>query len=184
MKFLSRVPEQLRSIGRFPVPVAVCIVLTVLLNLQIAEFIAMSDRFEGEVIFASASAALAGLIAALWSNSHRFSAIAGLIAGLLAAAAAALLQFSHGEVYTQDVAAVGGLILATMVAAHFRRGATLDSFWQFNLQLGIAAAMGVVALVIVAEACRYCSRAFDTCSTFLLPAVLTDISGPLAHRCW
>jgi hypothetical protein len=149
MKFLSRVPEQLRSIGRFPVPVAVCIVLTVLLNLQIAEFIAMSDRFEGEVIFASASAALAGLIAALWSNSHRFSAIAGLIAGLLAAAAAALLQFSHGEVYTQDVVAVGGLILATMVAAHFRRGATLDSFWQFNLQLGIAAAMGVVALVIV-----------------------------------
>ena len=61
MKFLSRVPEQLRSIGRFPVSVAVCIVLTALLNLQISGFIAMSDRFEGEVIFASAGAFLASV---------------------------------------------------------------------------------------------------------------------------
>ncbi|MGC2758625.1 DUF4153 domain-containing protein [Candidatus Binatus sp.] len=149
MKFLSRVPKQLRSIGRFPVPVAMCVALTVLLNLQIAGFIAMSDRFEGEVIFASVAAALAALIAALWSDTHRLSAIAGVIAGLAAAAVAASLQFSHGEVYTQDVVVVGGLILATIVAAHLRRGATLEAFWQFGLQLGIAAVMGVVALVIV-----------------------------------
>ena len=122
----------------------------------------MSDRFEGEVIFASVGAALAGLIAALWSDTRRLNAIAGVIAGLAAAAAAALLQFSHGEVYTQDVVVVVGLILATMVAAHLRRVATIESFWQFDLQLGIAAAMGVVALVIVCgglslllESCRY-----------------------------
>ena len=126
-----------------------CVALTVLLNLQIAGFIAMSDRFEGEVIFASVAAALAALIAALWSDTHRLSAIAGVIAGLAAAAVAASLQFSHGEVYTQDVVVVGGLILATIVAAHLRRGATLEAFWQFGLQLGIAAVMGVVALVIV-----------------------------------
>jgi Domain of unknown function (DUF4153) len=140
----------------------VCVVLTLLLNLQISDLIAMSDRFEGEVIFASASAALAGLIAALWSDSHRLSAIVGVIAGLLAAAVAALLQFSHGEVYTQDVVVIGGLISATMVAAHLRRGAKIESFWQFDLQLGIAAVMGVVALIIVCgglslllESCRY-----------------------------
>jgi hypothetical protein len=162
MKLLSRVPEQLRSIGRFPVPVAVCVVLTVLLNLQIADFIAMSDRFEGEVNFASAGAFLAGLIAALWSDTRRLSVIAGVLTGVVAAAAAALLQFSHGEVYTQDIVVVGGLILATMVAAHLRRDAKIESFWQFDLQLGIAAAMGVVALVIVCgglslllESCRY-----------------------------
>ena len=126
-----------------------CVALTILLNLQIAGFIAMSDRFEGEVIFASVAAALAALIAALWSDTHRLSAIAGVIAGLAAAAVAASLQFSHGEVYTQDVVVVGGLILATIVAAHLRRGATLEAFWQFGLQLGIAAVMGVVALVIV-----------------------------------
>jgi hypothetical protein len=162
LKLLSRVPEQLRSIGRFPVSVAVSVVLTVLLNLQIAGFIAMSDRFEGEVIFASASAALAGLIAALWADSRRISAIAGVFAGVVAAALAAFLQFSHGEVYTQDVVVVGGLILATMVAAHLRRDAKMESFWQFDLQLGIAAVMGAVALVIVCgglslllESCRY-----------------------------
>jgi hypothetical protein len=162
VKFLSRVPEQLRSIGRFPVSVAVCVALTILLNLQIAGFIAMSDRFEGEVIFGSVGAALAGLIAALWSDSRRLSVITGVIVGLLAAAMAALLQFSHGTVYAQDIVAVGGLILATMVAAHLRRDAKIESFWQFDLQLGIAAAMGVVALVIVCgglslllESCRY-----------------------------
>ncbi len=122
----------------------------------------MSDRFEGEVIFASAGAALAGLIAALWADSRRISAIAGVFAGVVAAAVAAFLQFSHGEVYTQDVVVVGGLILATMVAAHLRRGAKIESFWQFDLQLGIAAVMGVVALIIVCgglslllESCRY-----------------------------
>jgi Domain of unknown function (DUF4153) len=162
LKFLSRVPEQLRSIGRFPIPVAVSVVLTVILNLQIAGFIAMSDRFEGEVIFASAGAALAGLIAALWSGNRSISVISGIFAGVVAATAAASLQFSHGEVYTQDVVVIGGLILATMVAAHLRRGATLESFWQFDLQLGIAAVMGVVALIIVCgglslllESCRY-----------------------------
>ena len=141
---------------------AVSVVLTVLLNLQIAGLIAMSDRFEGEVLFASAAAALAGLIAALWADCRRISAIAGVFAGVVAAALAAFLQFSHGDVYTQDVAVVGGLILATMVAAHLRRGAKIESFWQFNLQLGIAAVMGVVALIIVCgglslllESCRY-----------------------------
>ena len=162
MKFLSRIPEQLRSVGRFPVSVAVSVVLTVLLNLQIVGVIAMSDRFEAEVIFASAGAFLAGLVAALWSDTRSLSVIAGVFAGVVAAAAAALLQFSHGGVYTQDVVVVEGLILATMVAAHLRRDANIESFWQFDLQLGIAAAMGVVALVIVCgglslllESCRY-----------------------------
>lgn len=149
MKLFSRLPEQLRSIGRFPIPVAVCIALTVFLNLHIAGFVAISDRFEGEVIFASVAAALASLIAALWADSRRFRVMAGVLAGVVAAAAAGLIQFSHGEAYTQDVVVVGGLIVATMVAAHLRRGATIESFWQFDLQLGIAAAMGVVALLIV-----------------------------------
>lgn len=133
MKILSGVPEQLRSIGRFPVPVFVCIVLTILLNLQIANLVATPDRFEGEVIFASAGAFLAGLIAALWVETRRFSNVASVSAGVLAAAAAVILQFSHGGVYAQDVVVVGGLILATMVAAHLRRGAKIESFWRFNL---------------------------------------------------
>lgn len=109
----------------------------------------MSERFAGEVYFALAGAILAGLIAALWSDTRQLSVVASVFAGVVGAAAAALLQFSHGPVYAQDVLAIGGLILATMVAAHLRRDAKIESFWQFDLQLGIAAAMGLVALVIV-----------------------------------
>jgi hypothetical protein len=149
MRFLSRVPEQLLSIGRFPVPIGASVFLTILVNLQIAGFVAMSGRFEGEIIFASVSAFFAGLIAALWFDSHRFSRFIGLITAIVAASLAASLGFSQGAAYSQDIVLVGGLILATMVAAHIRTGATIESFWQFDLQLGIAAAMGIVALTIV-----------------------------------
>ncbi len=130
----------------------------------------MSDRFEGEVIFASAGAFLAGLIAALWFDTRRFSIVASVSAGVLAAAAAVILQFSHGGVYAQDVVVVGGLILATMVAAHLRRGANIESFWRFNLQLGIAAAMGVVALVVV---CGGLSLLFLSCR-YLFDVAIAD----------
>ena len=109
----------------------------------------MSDRFAGEIYFALTAAFLAALIAALWSETSRLSVVASVFAGVVAVAAVALLQFSHGTVYAQDVVAIGGLILATMVAAHLRRDAKIESFWQFDLQLGIASAMGVVALGIV-----------------------------------
>jgi uncharacterized protein DUF4153 len=162
VKFLSRVPEQLRSIGRFPVPATISVVLAVLLNLQIAKVIAMSDRLEGEVIFAAVAAFLAGLIVALWSGAEPLGLIGTVFAGIAAAGLATLLQFSHGTVYAQDLVAVGGLILATMVAAHLRRTAKIESFWNFNLQLGIAAATGVVAFLIVCggltlllESCHY-----------------------------
>lgn len=142
MRFLARVPEQLRSLERFPVPVALSGGLTVVLNLQIAGLISMSERFESELVFASITAFFAALIFALWVTSRSIGTVAGLIGGIVAAGAVTLLQISHGRVYSQDVVAIGSLILATMVAAHFRRGAKIEAFWYFNLQLAIAAAMG------------------------------------------
>lgn len=122
----------------------------------------MSERFESELVFASIAAFFAALIFALWVTSRSIGTVAGLIGGIVAAGAVTLLQISHGRVYSQDVVAIGSLILATMVAAHFRRGAKIEAFWYFNLQLAIAAAMGVVACVIVCGglslllgSCRY-----------------------------
>jgi Domain of unknown function (DUF4153) len=162
VKFFSRVPEQLRSLGRFPVSVAVSVFLTVLVNLRIAHFISVSELVENEITFASAAAFLAALIATLWFESRRLSAIASVVVGVVLAALAALLQFSHGNAYGDDLVAVGGLILATMVAAHIRRGAKIVAFWMFDLQLGVAAAMGLLALLIVCSglslllaSCRY-----------------------------
>jgi hypothetical protein len=162
VNFFSRVPEQLRSIGLFPVSVAVSVFVTVLVNLQIAGFISVSDQFEVQIIFASVAAFLAALIATLWFDSRRLSDIASVVAGVVAAALAALLQFSHGNAFADNLVAVAGLILATMVAAHLRRGAKIEAFWMFDLQLGIAAAMGLLAVLIVCnglslllESCRY-----------------------------
>jgi len=45
----------------------------------------------------------------------------------------------------QSLIELFGLALAAMGAAHLRRAAAIESFWRFNLQLGIAVAMVLVA---------------------------------------
>jgi Domain of unknown function (DUF4153) len=149
VKFISRLPEQLRSLIRFPVPVAVCVAAAVFLNLEIAGVVTIANRLESEIIFASEAAFLAALIASLWAKSRQLSAFANIVASLVAATLAIVLQFSHGGVFAQDLVVLLGLALAAMVAAHLRRGVSVESFWLFNLQLATAAAMGIVALLIV-----------------------------------
>jgi hypothetical protein len=162
VKLISRLPEQLRSLNRFPLPVAVCVAAALFFNLEIAGVVTIADRLESEIVFASEGAFLAGLIAALWSNARPLGAVAGIMVSLMAATVAIVLQFSHGGVFAQDLVVLLGLALATMVAAHLRRGTSVESFWLFNLQLAIAAAMGIVALIIVCgglslllASCRY-----------------------------
>jgi hypothetical protein len=149
VKFISRLPEQLRSLIRFPVPVAVCVAAAVFFNLEIAGVVTIANRLESEIIFASEAAFLAALIASLWANTRQLSAFANILASLMAATLAIVLQFSHGAVVGQDLVVLLGLALATMVAAHLRRDTSVESFWLFNLQLAIAVASGVVALIIV-----------------------------------
>jgi Domain of unknown function (DUF4153) len=149
MKFTSRLPEYLRSLARFPVPVAVSLALTLLVNLQISDLFVLHDQLETHVILGLVRAFLASLSVALWFSTRPHQPIASLAVGIVAAITAAILEFAHGNVFRQDVVVVGGLVLATMVAAHLRRGATIESFWLFDLQLGVAAVMGVATLVIV-----------------------------------
>ena len=52
MKTAFDLPEQIRSMLRFPIPVAIATSLAVLLNLQLAHVIHMSDSLETELIFA------------------------------------------------------------------------------------------------------------------------------------
>lgn len=162
MKLISQLPEQLRSLVRFPLPVAVCVAAALFFNLEIAGVVTIADRLESEIIFASEGAFLAALIASLWANSRQLSAFANIVASILAATLAVLLQFSHGGVVGQDLVVLLGLALAAMVAAHLRRGTSVESFWLFNLQLASAVAMGIVALIIVCgglslllASCRY-----------------------------
>ena len=149
MKTASNLPEQVRSLSRFPIPVVIATSLTVLLNLQIANVIHMSDSLESELVFACAGAFLASFAAHLWAIGRNLGTGANLGTALAAAGAAAVVQYFRGDLYSQSLIALFGLALATMVAAHLRRAATMESFWRFALQLGIAVAMALVALLIV-----------------------------------
>jgi hypothetical protein len=59
MKIAFDLPEQVRSLSRFPIPVAIATILAVVLNLQAANLLHMSDAFESELSFACAGAFIA-----------------------------------------------------------------------------------------------------------------------------
>jgi Domain of unknown function (DUF4153) len=149
MRVTARLPGRIRSLGRFPIPVAVSVALTIYLNLHIAALLPAAGRYANQVSFAAAAAFLAALAMSLWLRARLAGCLTSTLASAAAAAAAALLQFSHGNLFSQDLVVVGALGLMTMVAAHLRRGATIESFWRFNLQLGLAVAMSLVALLVV-----------------------------------
>jgi len=129
--------------------VAVSVAAALFFNLQIAGVVTIADRLGTEIIFASVAAFLAGLIAALWSNARPLGPVASVLTSILAATLLVWLQVSHGGVLPQELVVLLGLGFALMVAAHLRRGALVESFWFFNLQLGSAVAMASVALLIV-----------------------------------
>lgn len=149
MKLIFRLPEQFRSLSRFPIPVAVSVAAAIFFNLEIAGLWRLTDRLEVESIFAFQAAFLAALIAALWSNARPLSPVGNVLTSLLAATLAVTLQLSHVGVFSQNLVALLGLGLASIVAAHLRRGASIESFWLFNLHLASAVGMGLVALIVV-----------------------------------
>ena len=150
MKTAFNLPEQVRALSRFPIPVAIATSLAVLLNLQLAHVIYYwNESLERELIFACTGAFLASFAAHLFAISRNLGTSANLGTALAAAGAAAVIQYFRGDLYSQSLIALFGLALATMCAAHLRRTATIESFWRFNLQLGIAVVMALVALLVV-----------------------------------
>jgi hypothetical protein len=148
-KVPDKISEQMRSISRFPVAAAVCLGAAALSNLDIAGLLNFSDQLRGELTAAGIAVFLAGLAAALWLADLKLSVLGGLIATIVAAAAAAALQFSHGARFAEDVPAVVGLVAAVLVVRHLRRGAAVAAFWLFDLHLAIAAGIGFAAYMII-----------------------------------
>jgi Domain of unknown function (DUF4153) len=149
MIFTARLPEHMRSLASFPISVVVSFALTIYLNLYIAALLPVTAQYAQQVSFAGAAAFLAALATSLWLRARSAGRFISILTPTAAAAAGALLQFSHGHLFSQDLVVVGALALTTMVAAHLRRGATIESFWRFNLQLGIAVAISLTALLVV-----------------------------------
>jgi len=149
MKGFADLPSQIRSLLRFPVPVAIAVSLALTLNLELAHVLKLNDSLEAEIIIISPGAFLAGVAANLWAISRGYAGSIKLGVTVAACASAGAIEHFHGEVYNQNLVALLGLALAVMVAGYLRRNARIESFWHFNLQLGSAVAMALVALLIV-----------------------------------
>jgi hypothetical protein len=78
MKIAFDLPEQVRSLSRFPIPVAIATILAVVLNLQAANLLHMSDAFESELIFACAGEFIASFAVHLWATGRNLSSSAQL----------------------------------------------------------------------------------------------------------
>ena len=149
MKFsLGQVLEQFRSLRRFQVPVALVLLLAAVVNLEIA-FVSNLTTLEAEAIPALIGAVLAALIFDLFAEGRRLSRFAKLAGALLFAAIVVALQMWHGKLYAQDTVVIGALVLGLVTAPYLRSDATNESMWNFDLQLGVAVAMGSLAVVIV-----------------------------------
>ena len=147
MSFIIRLLGQFRSLRRFPVPVAIAILLTVLVNLEII-FLSQLEPLEAEAIFALAGALIAALIVDLVAEGRAVGKFAKITGAICAAAAIAALQLFHGKLFDQSFVVIGALALGLMTAGHLRSDANNESLWNFDLRLGIAVAMGLAAFLI------------------------------------
>ena len=73
----------------------------------------------------------------------------GIVVSTVAAAAIVMLQFSHSKMIWPEGVVILGLAAAAFVTAHLRREASVEAVWLFAVQLALAAAMGVAALLAV-----------------------------------
>ena len=137
----SLISEQLRALIRFPIPLGISLAVTLVLNFQLAHLLKEIPS-ENKVLSALAAAFLAALAIDLWATSRKLSFTRNLSVSLVVATLSAVLQFDHGENGLDQIFFLSALMLAVMVAAHLRRDTSIESFWQFDLRLGIALATG------------------------------------------
>ncbi len=149
MKLTAKLPDQLRSLSRFPVPIAIAVAAAIFFNLEIAGLVTVRDQLQAEIDFALSAGFFGSLGVSLWSVARKANVVVGTAAAGLVSLALGAMQFSHGHFYSESVATNLGLIAATLVAAHLRAGTSVESFWFFDLELAIAATLGMLAHLVI-----------------------------------
>jgi Domain of unknown function (DUF4153) len=146
MSLVVRLLGQFRSLSRFPVPVAIALLLAIVVNLEIV-LLSQLLPLEAEAIFALAGAFLAAVIVELVAEGRELNKMVKLTCVIGVGAAIAALQVFHGRLYDQSAVVIGALGLGLMTAAHLRTNAGNESLWNFDLRLGIAVATGILAFL-------------------------------------
>lgn len=144
------VPDLTRTLLRFPTCAAASVVLCIVNNVEAAEGGTFDDHELWQINCALIAAFLAGGAGHLFGESHRWSRLKSLVPALGLATAAGALTYFETVTETHHLFVLGGLILALMVSAHLRSGASQNAVWLFNARLGLAAVLSVIIGLIFA----------------------------------
>ncbi len=134
---------------RFPVTVIAVLATAVLLNLEIADIVNMSNRRQEQVYLALGAFSLASLMTTIAIESLGFRPLLGHIGALIAGVVAASLSWFAREIGLSPAAFFAGLIGALTVSAHWFRG-TSAGYWFFIIRLTYAAGLALIAVVVFA----------------------------------
>ena len=108
MTVINRLFDQFKSLRRFPVPIAIAVALSVLVNLEVAGLDKWGNLLV-EVNFALAGAFLATVLVGLAEESRSLGKIPTVVASMAAAAVIAALQMFHGKQLAAVIMDTGGM---------------------------------------------------------------------------
>jgi len=142
------VPDLAATIARYPACVLTAVVLCVLFNLEAGDIIHFARDEVARIMFSGAAAFLAGGAGHLFALGRKWPSGSSAVFALALAIIAALLCYFYTATGGHYMFVLPALILALMIAAYMRKGATEEALWLFNAHLGMAIALAVIITVV------------------------------------
>ncbi|MCR9139596.1 MAG: DUF4153 domain-containing protein [Alphaproteobacteria bacterium] len=159
-------PDLWVTLGRFPIPVLISLVGTIVVNLDIAGvgsfYVDRSSPYWDEQVYGGLIAGfLASGAAHLYAEGRHWARLPGFLLAVLAGAAAGAICWFLHPLNLQFVFLFPGLVLAVMVAGFTGNGDD-NGLWMFNLRLALAVILSALVTVVfggglsaIVESIRY-----------------------------
>ena len=132
------VPDIAIVIGRFPIPVAICIFMFGLASLEIAEVINFKTRTLESIYFAGFAAFLGSGGSHLFGQGRGLERPATILLALAVAFALAVIVYFKTLFSVSLLTLIPALILWVMIAGFLRKTSTFNAVWLFNSRLALA----------------------------------------------
>ena len=161
------IPDLSQVFDRFPVPIVVCVMAAIILNLDIADIETFNPAywaaFGQERIYGGLLCAfLASGATHLYAEARALPTPKSTLLALGVAVLAMLVCWLLRPLQIQFVFIVPGLVLSVMVAAYLGRKDRTNALWMFNARLALAVVLaGLVTVVFggglsaIVESIRY-----------------------------
>jgi hypothetical protein len=148
---LSRlVPDLSETLGRFPIPALISVLLFIYAQLDIADRVSDGYMAGNYVYLAGAAAFLASGAAHYFGLSRNMPRLIEIAIAAGAALIAGGLAYWDASLGTSHMFLFAGLAPLLMIAGFLRKDAKQGALWLFNLRLGIAVLLAIVVGLIFA----------------------------------